>query len=60
MSVYKSKNTPFYVYGFQVNGSRFYGSTGKKSKREANAVDKTSSGRPGSKPVRLRFRKAAP
>jgi integrase len=39
MSVYKSKNTPFYVYDFQVNGRRFYGSTGAKSKREAERIE---------------------
>ena len=39
MSVYKSKNTPFYVYDFQVDGRRFYGSTGAKSKREAERVE---------------------
>ena len=39
MPVYKRKNTPFYVYDFQVNGRRFYGSTGAKSKREAERVE---------------------
>jgi integrase len=38
MPVYKRKNTPFYVYDLQVNG-RFYGSTGAKSKREAERVE---------------------
>ena len=39
MPVYKRQNTPFYVYDFQVNGRRFYGSTGAKSKREAERVE---------------------
>jgi integrase len=39
MSVYKSKNTPCYVYNFKVGGRRFYGSTGTKSKREAERVE---------------------
>ena len=39
MSVYKHKDSPFYHYDFQLQGHRFYGSTGAKSKREAEKVE---------------------
>ena len=40
MSVYPHKDSPFYHYDFQYRGHRFHGSTGKTTKREAQAVEK--------------------
>lgn len=40
MSVYKPKNSPFYHYDFQLANQRFYGSTGKTSRREAEAEER--------------------
>jgi integrase len=40
MSVYKHKDSPFYHFDFQLKGIRFHGSTGKKSKREAEAFER--------------------
>lgn len=40
MSVYKHKDSPFYHYDFQLKGHRFHGSTGAKSKREAEGVER--------------------
>jgi integrase len=40
VSVYKHQDSPFYHYDFQLKGHRFHGSTGAKSKREAEAVEK--------------------
>lgn len=40
MSVYKPKNTPFWHFDFQLHGRRFFGSTGRKSRREAEAVER--------------------
>lgn len=39
MSVYKRKGGSTYIYDFQVAGDRFYGDTGKTSKREARAYE---------------------
>lgn len=39
MSVYKSKNSPFWQYDFQINGRRFHGSTGQVSKAAAKNVE---------------------
>lgn len=47
MSVYKPKGSPFFHYDFQRAGRRFYGSTGCKTRREAEAFE------------RLEIRKAA-
>jgi integrase len=41
MSVYKHKESPFYHFDFQLKGARFYGSTGRTSKREAEAFERT-------------------
>jgi hypothetical protein len=38
MSVYHPKGSPF--YDFQFRGSRFCGSTGRTSRREAEAVER--------------------
>ena len=40
MSVYKHKDSPFYHFDFQFKGDRFHGSTGCKSKREAEAFER--------------------
>lgn len=40
MSVYRPKNSPFYHYDFQSGGRRFCGSTGKTSRREAEALER--------------------
>ena len=40
MSVYKRKDSPHYHYDFQVRGRRFHGSTGRQSRREAEAVER--------------------
>ncbi|WP_342248644.1 tyrosine-type recombinase/integrase [Sphingomonas sp. OTU376] len=39
MSVYKPKNSPYFQYDFIWKGTRFHGSTGLKSKREALAYE---------------------
>jgi len=39
MSVYKPKNSTLYLYDFQHRGRRFHGSTGQKTKREAERVE---------------------
>ena len=39
MSVYRPKGSPFYHYDFQMRGRRFHGSTGRKSRRDAEAVE---------------------
>src|SRR6266702_2486552 len=40
MSIYRSKNTPYYLYDFQFRGHRFSGSTKCKGRREAEAVER--------------------
>jgi integrase len=40
VSVYKHKNSPYYQYDFQLHGDRFHGSTGVKSKREAEGIER--------------------
>jgi integrase len=45
MSVYKHKASPFYHFDFQFKGHRFHGSTGAKSKREAEAVERLEKAR---------------
>jgi hypothetical protein len=39
VSIYRPKNSPYYQYDFQLKSRRFYGSTGAKSKREAEKVE---------------------
>lgn len=39
MSVYKSKNSPYWQYDFRLQGLRFHGSTGQTSKRSAERVE---------------------
>lgn len=39
MSVYKPKNSSIYLYDFQHRGRRFHGSTGQKTRREAERVE---------------------
>ncbi|WP_109808387.1 tyrosine-type recombinase/integrase [Sphingosinithalassobacter portus] len=39
MSVYKPKNSPYFQYDFVWKGTRFHGSTGLKTKREALAFE---------------------
>lgn len=39
MSVYRPKGRRFWLYDFQLNGTRFHGSTGKTTKRDATAVE---------------------
>jgi hypothetical protein len=62
VSVYKHQDSPFYHYDFQFKGHRFHGSTGVKSKREAEAVERLEKAkvrqqleRAGSSAVSLRF-----
>jgi integrase len=40
MSIYRSKNTPYYQFDFQFRGHRFHGTTKCKSRREAEAVER--------------------
>lgn len=40
MSIYKPKNSPFYHFDFQWRGRRFFGSTERTSRREAEAVER--------------------
>lgn len=39
MSVWKPKTSPYYQYDFQFKGTRFYGSTGCKTKRDAERYE---------------------
>lgn len=39
MSVYKPKGSPYFHYDFQWQGARFYGSTGRKTRRGAEQVE---------------------
>jgi integrase len=39
LSVYKDSRSPYYSFDFQVGGHRFFGSTKKTNKREAEAVE---------------------
>lgn len=41
MSVYKHPRSPFWQFDFQVGGHRFHGSTKARSRREAEAVERT-------------------
>lgn len=40
MSLYKSAKSPFYIYDFQINGRRFFGSTKARNKKDAEAVER--------------------
>jgi integrase len=40
MSVYRPKGSPFYHFDFQWQGDRFYGSTKRTNRREAEAVER--------------------
>jgi integrase len=40
MSVYKPKKSPFYSFDFEIGGHRFFGSTKRTNKREAEAVER--------------------
>lgn len=40
MSVYKPKTSSIWLYDFQHQGRRFYGSTGQKTKRQAETVER--------------------
>ncbi len=40
MSVYKPKNSPFYLYDFRRGGRRFHGSNRPTEKRQAEAVER--------------------
>lgn len=40
MSVYKPAGSPFWHFDFQVQRRRFYGSTGRKSRRDAENVER--------------------
>ena len=39
MSIYKPDNSPYYHYDFRREGRRYYGSTGCKSKRDAQEFE---------------------
>jgi integrase len=41
MSVYKSAKSPYWQYDFEVGGHRFFGSTKRTTRREAEAVERT-------------------
>jgi hypothetical protein len=45
VSIYKHKDSPFYHYDFQLKGHRFHGSTGVKSKREAEGIERLEKAR---------------
>jgi integrase len=40
MSVYKSPKSPYWQYDFEVGGNRFFGSTKRTNRREAEAVER--------------------
>ena len=40
MSVFKDARSPFWRYDFQIGGDRFYGSTKRTARREAEAVER--------------------
>jgi integrase len=40
MSVYKSAKSPYWQYDFEVGGHRFFGSTKRTNRREAEAVER--------------------
>ncbi len=40
MSVRRDPRSPFWQYNFQVRGRRFFGSTKKTTRREAEAVER--------------------
>jgi integrase len=40
VSVYKSPNSPFYLYDFQVRGRRFHGSTKARNEKDAKVIEK--------------------
>jgi integrase len=40
MSIYRPKNSPYYHFDFQWRGRRFYGSTQRTSRREAETVER--------------------
>ena len=40
VSVYKSKKSPYYWYDFECRSRRFYGSTKRTTKREAEEVER--------------------
>lgn len=40
MSIYRPKGSPFYHYDFQWRGDRFYGSTKRTNRREAETVER--------------------
>lgn len=42
MSVYRPKGSPFYHYDFQWRGHRFFGSTKRTNRREAEAVERSA------------------
>jgi integrase len=41
MSVYRPKGSPFYHFDFWWRGRRFYGSTGRANRREAEAIERS-------------------
>jgi hypothetical protein len=40
VSIRRDPRSPFWQYNFQINGRRFFGSTKKTNKREAEAVER--------------------
>lgn len=40
MSVYRHQGSPFWHYDFEIDGHRFFGSTKRKARREAEAVER--------------------
>ncbi len=56
MSVYKPKQSSYYLYDFVIDGRRFHGSTGARTKREAQRVEdvaraKARNGGPSRPPI---------
>lgn len=39
MSVYRPAKSPYFAYDFQINGQRFFGSTGLETKRDASRYE---------------------
>ncbi len=40
MTTYKPKNSPYYHFDFQFKGERYYGSTGRETKRDADHYER--------------------
>src|SRR5262245_32394785 len=41
MSIYRPKKSPYFHYDFEIGGHRFFGSTRKRTRREAEQIEAT-------------------